>query len=279
MATTVIPTEILDRLTAGIRTLGDGGVCARDSGNPGDGGGGMSRLVLPAGWELPIWGQKRPAGDGCQPTVIMELSPLKETDDSPVYRHKGACFGCGWLGPDRDDENPAAEDAHDHTHPATPGASASLPVPARLGTASRTDPHLAQSTLYPARPRRRLVRRLLHGPGKKWPRSETRRRSYSDSPLVLTCPYDAPLGIAGVIVGVAMVFDIRGVSTRFDLKWDRRRRQQIGQCAGSIGGVRSRGRGLIFVIVGSILVTLNCRSQSHSRAPCGVTRCCRRRFR
>lgn len=101
----------------------------------------MSRLVLPAGWELPIWGQKRPAGDGCQPTVIMELSPLKETDDSPVYRHKGACFGCGWLGPDRDDENPAAEDAHDHTHPGW------LTLPGLVITEYRYDDHKARQRL------------------------------------------------------------------------------------------------------------------------------------
>lgn len=30
---------------------------------------------------------------------------------------RGACFGCGWLGPEREDSNTAVEDAHDHTHP------------------------------------------------------------------------------------------------------------------------------------------------------------------
>ncbi len=31
--------------------------------------------------------------------------------------YRGACLGCPWEGPVRDDENPAVEDAHDHTWP------------------------------------------------------------------------------------------------------------------------------------------------------------------
>lgn len=71
----------------------------------------MSRLLLPNGWEIPCWGATTAPGPGCQPTVIEKFDGQAD----PV--HRGACHGCDWIGPDRDDENAGAEDAHDHSHP------------------------------------------------------------------------------------------------------------------------------------------------------------------
>jgi len=59
----------------------------------------------------------------CQPTVIhADLRRWRgdEPCGCPVREwlsYRGACTGCAWEGPDRDAENPAAEDACDHAHP------------------------------------------------------------------------------------------------------------------------------------------------------------------
>lgn len=80
----------------------------------------MSRpFLLPDGWDVPIWGQRSPAGPGCQPTVAVATAPVTAADSDrwAGSSYRGACFGCLWLGPERDSENAGAEDAHDHTHP------------------------------------------------------------------------------------------------------------------------------------------------------------------
>ena len=47
----------------------------------------------------------------CAPTVL-----TADIDDENVWR--GACLGCGWIATQlADDENPAIEEALDHTHP------------------------------------------------------------------------------------------------------------------------------------------------------------------
>lgn len=63
---------------------------------------------------------ERPTG-ACRPTILMadlrcdHLGHDCMCVGDLIYR--GACLHCTWEGPVRDDENPAAEDAHDHAWP------------------------------------------------------------------------------------------------------------------------------------------------------------------
>jgi hypothetical protein len=50
----------------------------------------------------------------CSPTVE-HLNDAARPDSS--YRAACLATGCGWVGVGRNDENPAVEDAHDHSHP------------------------------------------------------------------------------------------------------------------------------------------------------------------
>ena len=76
----------------------------------------LDRLMIPPRWDVALCQPKEPAGPGCQPTVLSRtIYAARHVYVRTDYR--GACFGCGQLGPIRPDENEAAEDAHDHTHP------------------------------------------------------------------------------------------------------------------------------------------------------------------
>lgn len=76
----------------------------------------MNSLRLSRGWRIAICQPEAPPGPGCQPTVLSRYLYTVPRDlstyDGSEYR--GGCFGCGWRGPLRDDENSATEDAHDH---------------------------------------------------------------------------------------------------------------------------------------------------------------------
>jgi hypothetical protein len=71
----------------------------------------VANLEVPEHWEIALCEPEAPPGPGCQPTVLSRYSR-----DNPTLYH-GACFGCGWIGDDRDHCNVAVEDAHDHSHP------------------------------------------------------------------------------------------------------------------------------------------------------------------
>jgi hypothetical protein len=73
----------------------------------------VSRLLLPAGWEIPCWESQAAPGPGCQPTVIQPR--WRGQDQDGAYR--GACHECGWIGEVVASENAAAEHANDHAHP------------------------------------------------------------------------------------------------------------------------------------------------------------------
>ena len=79
----------------------------------------MSGLRLSRGWKVAICQPDSPPGPGCQPTVLSRY--LYRLDgDLTTYdgsRFRGACFDCGWLGPECGDENSATEVAHDHAFP------------------------------------------------------------------------------------------------------------------------------------------------------------------
>lgn len=58
------------------------------------------------GHEVPII----PSGHRCWPTVLYD----RELPNRPYF---AGCLGCGWLGPQREEENDASEDANDHAWP------------------------------------------------------------------------------------------------------------------------------------------------------------------
>lgn len=94
------------------------------------------RLSWRAKWSIGLtcpgqgWDRKDRAQPGdfkrCTATVL-NADRGDEDGDLPNWLHyRGACLGCGWVGEPVDDENSAAEDAHDH---AWPGWRRLPPVP------------------------------------------------------------------------------------------------------------------------------------------------------
>jgi Family of unknown function (DUF6349) len=79
----------------------------------------VSGPSVPRGWKVAICQPEAPLAEGCQPTVLSRYlyrvaGDLRTYDGS---RYRGMCFGCAWRGPERDSENNATEDAHDHVFP------------------------------------------------------------------------------------------------------------------------------------------------------------------
>jgi len=106
-------------------------------------------LTVPEGWRIALCEPETPPGPGCQPTVLCE-----EFRPDHWSLSRGACFGCDWLGPERDDTNTAVEDAHDHTHPGWREVPV-LDMPRQTGDSKKDNAALAAATphieaLYPA---------------------------------------------------------------------------------------------------------------------------------
>lgn len=70
-----------------------------------------ARLAYLACWDIAITQPDQAKGVGCQPTILT-------SDNWPQIRYLAACLTCGYVSnTQRDCENPAVEDALDHTHP------------------------------------------------------------------------------------------------------------------------------------------------------------------
>lgn len=128
----------------------------------------MSDLRTPRGWKVAICEPETPAGPGCQPTVLYRyLNGIRrESTTNCGSEYRGACFACRWLGPQRDDENTATEDAHDHAFPGWRDLPAIEPY--RYDEGAK---------------RARLAQRLgpLYPPG--WPERKGPTITYRDSPF------------------------------------------------------------------------------------------------
>lgn len=78
----------------------------------------------PNEWHIALTHGDTSPAPGCQP-IVLQLSVYRDEDEARAGRfgtydhaeHRGACWGCDWLGPDRLDEQEATEDAHDHAFP------------------------------------------------------------------------------------------------------------------------------------------------------------------